>query len=582
MQVYCNKKHINNSSNRFCTHCGEPLPLSLGQIIDHRYEVVRLLGQGGFGRTYLALDLKNSRQQCVLKEFAPQVTKPEDLQKAKELFEREASVLKKIQHPQIPRLYSSLQAKIGNHDFFFLVQEYIDGDNYYQVLEQRQVLGQIFSEEEVVFLLHKILPVLAYIHSLDVIHRDISPDNLILRRGDNLPVLIDFGGVKQLPASQGLWLTQLGGNGTLLGKKGYAPEEQLRQGKAFKSSDLYSLAVTALVLLTGKEPHQIYDSYQVDWLWGKEIKVSPKLETILKKMLAYKPSDRYQKADQVIKDLPALPATQTANIVQPVTQPSSIPTRKPNSQITKIKTMIAAPGRQKVQAIASKFHSRTQLAVQNIPMPDWLRPFAVSLVTTSAIILTGAGTLAAVNFVVKSVTSITLPTVSLPQIPGVNPVAKPVANKQTSRDLQSIISRRQQLGIPEVFFTRTVDEIFYTQKPELKGRVLTSNPEDKALRDEWYGAADDLLDKLEQANLSKSARLRLGSYTLQDETIWQRRAKAGNLGKYQTFEQLKDDTYKKFDRLFPGQQRGKLNQQTFLQIWYAMATDQVSKVQSEN
>ncbi len=305
MEVYCSKQHANEEGNRFCTHCGEPLPLGVGQVIDNRYQILRQLGQGCFGRTYLAEE-KKSHQACVLKEFAPQVQEKQDLQKAKELFEREANVLKTLQHSQIPRFHASLQVKIGTKDFFFLVQDYIDGDNYYQLLEQRESQGKTFSEEEIITLLQQILPVLSYIHSRDVVHRDISPENLIWRRSDNLPVLIDFGGMKQLPAIQGFWFTKLSGTHTLLGKKGYAPEEQLRQGKVSYSSDLYSLAVTCLVLLTGKEPQQLYDSYQGLWRWGKEIKVTPKLEAILKKMLAYKPSDRYQSAAQILQDLQPL------------------------------------------------------------------------------------------------------------------------------------------------------------------------------------------------------------------------------------------------------------------------------------
>jgi serine/threonine protein kinase len=564
MQVYCSQQHLNNYSHRFCTHCGETLPLPVGQIVHKRYQVIRQLGQGGFGRTYLAEDKNQSQQQCVLKEFAPQVQEKQDLQKAQELFEREANVLKQLQHPQIPRFHSSLQEKLGGKDFFFLVQDYIDGDNYYQLLEQRQSQGLAFSEEEVLTLLRNILPVLSYLHSRDVVHRDISPDNLIWRRADNLPVLIDFGGVKQLPASQGFWLTNLAINHTLLGKKGYAPEEQLRQGKVFFSSDLYSLAVTSLVLLTGKEPLKLYDSYQGLWLWGKEIRVSPKLETVLKKMLAYKPSDRYQNAAQVLKDLP-----------------SSATAKLANPYITKIKTMIAAPGVKRTQAIASKFHSKTQLAVHKIPMPIWLRPFAVSLVGTSVVVLTIAGTLTLVNAAWRGISSISLPEISLPKFPeSGKPAAKPVSEKGTSRIAQ-ILSRRQQLEIPEGFLIRMADNLFYTKKPELQGRSLTSKPEDAALRDEWYGVAEELLGKIEQANLSTASRRQLGGYSQKDHNIWRQQAQAGKLGKY-TISQLNKDTYEKFDRLFPGQQRGKLNQQTYGQIWYAIAADQVSKVQSSN
>jgi serine/threonine-protein kinase len=562
MQVYCSKQHANNSSNRFCIHCGEPLALAVGQVVDNRYRVIRQLGQGGFGRTYLAEDTKKSNQTCVLKEFAPQVTEKQDLQKAKELFEREANVLKKLRHPQIPMFHASLQVKIGSRDFFFLVQDYIEGDNFDQILEQRQSQGQTFSEEEVITLIQQILPVLSYIHSLDVVHRDISPDNLIWRRDDNLPVLIDFGGVKQLPASEGFWFTKLAVNHTLLGKKGYAPEEQLRQGKVFFNSDLYSLAVTALVLLTGKEPQKLYDSYQGVWRWGREINVSTKLESVLKKMLAYKPSDRYQNADQILKNLPS----------PSLTQP-------PVTHLTKIKTMVVAPGRKAAGAIVSKLHNKTQAVAQKLPFPVWLRPFAVSFGGTALVVLTGAGTWAVVNAVVRGVSSITLPSISLPQIPSLpNPIAQPVGSK-TKISLSDILSRRQQLEIPEVFFIRTVDGLFYAQKPELKGRSLTSKPEDKALRDEWQTIAGDLLNKIEQANLSTDSRRNLGSYTEQDYQRWRRQARSGQLGKY-TVNDLNRDTNQKFDRLFPGQQRGKLNQQTLGQIWYAIAADQVNQARS--
>jgi serine/threonine protein kinase len=557
MQVYCSKQHTNINGNRFCTHCGEPLALDVGQIIDNRYQIIRQLGQGGFGRTYLAEDKKKSHETCVLKEFAPQVQQQQDLQKAKELFEREASVLKKLQHPQIPRFHASLQVNTGTKDFFFLVQDYVDGDNFDQLLEQRRSQGKVFSEEEVITLLHQILPVLSYIHSKDVVHRDISPDNLIWRRSDNLPVLIDFGGVKQLPASQGFWRTHLAGNNTLLGKKGYAPEEQLRQGQVFLSSDLYSLAVTALVLLTGQEPQKLYDSYQGVWYWGKEIRVSPKFESVLKKMVAYKPSDRYQRAEQILKDLPSPNATQP-----------------PANYITKIKTMVVAPGKKHASAIVSRFQNRTQAIAKPISFPLWIRPFMMSLGVTAVVGLT----LAVGNAVIRSITSITIPSISLPQIPQL-PGSKPASEKGTSSKLQQIINRRQQLEIPEVFFTSLVDNSFYTKKPELKGRSLTSKPEDAGLRDEWSSIGDDLLNKIEQSKLSTAVRRKLGKYTAQDYERWRRQSRSGRFGDY-TIDRLNKETNEKFDRLFPGQQRGKLNQQTFGQIWYAIAADQVDKVQS--
>ncbi|MFM6184448.1 MAG: protein kinase domain-containing protein [Dolichospermum sp.] len=563
MQVYCSQHHPNNSNHRFCTHCGEALPLIVGQVIDNRYEIGRILGQGGFGRSYLAVDRQKARKICVLKEFAPQVVKPEDLQKAKELFEREASVLKKIQHDQIPCFHASFQAKIGTKDFFFLAQDYIEGDNYYQLLEQRQGRGQSFNEEEVINLLHNLLPVLTYIHSLDIVHRDISPDNLILRKSDDLPVLIDFGGVKQLPAYQGLWRTRLVRNGTALGKKGYAPEEQLTQGKVYKNSDLYSLAVTALVLITGKQLDLLYDSYNCVWRWGQEIKVSPKLEAVLKKMLAYKPSDRYQKAEQVIKDLP-LPSS-----ISSTSKPMQTSGNNPHLYISQFKTQVVAPGIQKARNIGGNVHNTTALFVQKIPMPIWLRPFAVSFILTSGVVIVGVGMFTIGNFAVKGITSIKIPQLEIPNIPN-NPLIG--SNK---RSVEQVFTRVKELEISTGFFTKTVNEIFYNQRPELKQRQLTQKPEDAALREQWNQTADQLLTNLEKANLSQTARKKIGSYGQQDSQRWTQLAKVGRLGKYKSFQDLRTDTYQTFEPLFPDQETGKLNQQTFLQIWYAIASDKV-------
>ncbi|MBO3460039.1 serine/threonine protein kinase [Aetokthonos hydrillicola Thurmond2011] len=565
MQVYCTRQHVNHESNRFCSQCGEALPLSPGLVVENRYEVVRLLGQGGFGRTYLALDIKRSQQKCVLKEFAPQIQQQQELQKAKELFEREANVLKRLQHPQIPQFHSWLQVKLGKKDFFFLVQDYVEGDNYLQLLENRKDKRQGFSEQEVTKLLQNILPVLSYIHSLDVVHRDISPDNLILRSSDNLPVLIDFGGVKQLPASKGFWFTQLTENRTLLGKKGYAPEEQLRLGQAFHSSDLYALAVTALVLLTGKEPEHLYDSYHGTWRWGKKIKVSSRLEAVLKKMLAYKPDDRYQQADEVLKALG-----------------SSTPTKPINSQLTKIKTMVLAPGKQRANAVTSQVQSKTQAIVKSTRFPIWLRPFAFGLIGTSVVVLSFVGSWLLVTTAIQTVSSISLPKfslpgISLPKIPDQSNSPKsdkPTQNKEI--DPNTLLSRRQQLEIPEGFLNHIVNDTFYTKHPDLRGRSLTAKSEDTALRKEWFGVADEVLNKLEQANLSTASRRKLGSYSGRDYTNWVQQAQAGRLGNY-TITQLQNDTNEKFDKLFPGQRHGNgnLNKQTFAQIWYAIAADQV-------
>ncbi|MEM6427162.1 MAG: serine/threonine-protein kinase, partial [Cyanobacteria bacterium P01_D01_bin.128] len=225
--------------------------IQAGMLIGSRYRLVKELGRGGFGHTYLAEDAYRFNEPCVLKAFVPQVEGAAALQKAQQLFEREAGVLYQLQHPQIPQFRELLR----DQDRLFLVQDYVEGPTYLDLLNTRRGYGGCFTEIEIKQLFQRLLPVLDYIHGVGVVHRDLSPDNIIQRNVDSLPMLIDFGGVKKLVANVNHQLTQtrpeiVQSALTRLGKVGYAPEEQLSAGEANPASDLYSLAVTALVLLS--------------------------------------------------------------------------------------------------------------------------------------------------------------------------------------------------------------------------------------------------------------------------------------------------------------------------------------------
>lgn len=198
-------------------------------------------------------------------------------------------------------------------------------------------------------------------------------------------------------------------------------------------------------------------------------------------MLAYKPSDHYQNANQALQDLK-----------------SPVPIPAANPHITKLKTIVVAPGRKGVKALATRFHNKTQAIAQSLPMPVWLRPFAMSMIGTTVVALTFVGSWALVSAVIQGVSSITIPTITLPKLPdGSDSPTKPVgdsSNKEGTR-ISQILDRRTQLQIPEGFFIQTVDQIFYTNNPELVGRSLTSDSKDEALRQEWYSTAEDLLKK---------------------------------------------------------------------------------------
>ncbi|MBD2506751.1 MULTISPECIES: serine/threonine-protein kinase [unclassified Nostoc] len=277
--------------------------IAAGTLIDNRYIIQKLLGQGGLGRTYLAFDTRRFNEACVLKEFAPIGTGESGLEQYRNLFKREAKILHQLQHPQIPKFLACFEGD-GR---LFLVQEYVDGKTYSRLLGELQRQGRNFSEDEVIQWLKNLLPVLEYVHQHNIIHRDISPDNIMLPDGKDLPVLIDFGVGKQIAdvnegRSSNHQVTFVG-KMSLVGKVGYAPREQISLGLCSASSDLYALGVTAIVLLTGRDPSLLMDQYSLEWNWRYYTYVSDEFAQVLDCMLADRPNKRYQTAREVIKDL---------------------------------------------------------------------------------------------------------------------------------------------------------------------------------------------------------------------------------------------------------------------------------------
>jgi serine/threonine-protein kinase len=329
-----------------------PLNLTPGAVLGDRYRIVKEIGQGGFGRTYLCQDVNRFNELCVLKEFAPQVQGTALVTKAQELFEREAGVMYRLQHDQIPRFRELFRVNGTGKGQLFLVQDYVEGDNYHRLLREKQLQGQTFTEAEVTQLLVQILPVFDYIHSLGVIHRDISPDNLIQRSGDGKPVLIDFGGVKQVAVNAATQYMSESANQshlpTRLGKVGYAPNEQMQRGVVFPHSDLYALAATALVLLTGKEPPELIDPQNFTWNWREYITLSPGLANILDRMLLSRPADRFQSAQEVLAAIQViLPDRFSIPTANPVPLPvKPLPKTPPDSQVA----TVALPGARPIAA----------------------------------------------------------------------------------------------------------------------------------------------------------------------------------------------------------------------------------------
>lgn len=286
--------------------------IALGTLINSRYLIERKIGEGGFAVTYLAFDQKNN-DFCVVKQLKTGSYSNEEEKKRIELFEREAKVLSRLSHRQIPEFRETLR----ENNNFFLVQGYVEGKSYEDLIEERQEKREVFSEKEIIKFLLQLLPVLEYIHKNELIHRDISPDNIIYYKNLEKPVLIDFGAVKSFSQTE----LKNGKALTMIMKNGYSPPEQMMYGKCSQSSDIYALAATVLRLLTGKKPGDLIDPQTMEWQWKEEIQVSKHLEAILERMLAPRPEGRYQTATEVLKEL----SRYSQNIEETVTIPAIEP-----------------------------------------------------------------------------------------------------------------------------------------------------------------------------------------------------------------------------------------------------------------
>lgn len=313
--LYCSNPTCSNpfspDGKKFCLSCGSQ---TLSPLFRNRYRVIQLLGEGGFGRTYEAIDTDRMDDPCVIKQFFPQVQGTAALEKATELFKQEAKRLYELgEHPQIPRLIAYFE----QDKRLYLAQELIEGQTLLAELQQQGA----FTEEKIRQLLADLLPVLKIVHERGVIHRDIKPENIMRRCKDGKLMLIDFGVSKQVTA------TIIGQAGTTVGTHGYAPLEQMR-GQVYPASDLYSLGVTCIRLLTQCLPKEdgydaLYDALNGGWIWRerlpKSTTISLQLVQILDKLTQNYVKNRYQSADEVLRGLnPASSAPSNSSAVTPV------------------------------------------------------------------------------------------------------------------------------------------------------------------------------------------------------------------------------------------------------------------------
>jgi eukaryotic-like serine/threonine-protein kinase len=286
----------NPREEKTCKACRSKL------LLKERYRPIGFLDSGGMSRNFVAIDTDMPEERrCVIKQFfpAPQVLDdPEAFQKSIELFQREGEQLDRLGHEskQIPQLFAYLEQERR----FYLIQEFIDGQNLFKELEK----DGVYSEEKIRKLLDDLLPILKFVHDRGVIHRDIKPDN-IMRRANGELVLIDFGMSKHLNST-------VLSRGTTGGTMGYAPPEQIRAGVAYPASDIYALGATCIHLLTDISPDKLYDFQTNKWSWRQHLidqnrNISDKLALVIDRMLMTEVQARHQSIACIIAQLESPP-----------------------------------------------------------------------------------------------------------------------------------------------------------------------------------------------------------------------------------------------------------------------------------
>jgi len=556
-----------------------------GQLIAGRYRLERLLSPAeaqGQGLLWLASDQLAAEAPLALRQLPASV----DQARIREIWSRLQGVL----HPQVPRL----GAAVTEAGQLWLVREWQAGRTYQQLLRSRAERQLVFGAGEVLLLLRQLLPVLAALHSQDLLHGDLSPANLLRRDRDGLPVLLDFG-----------LLREVGGSGEAAPRgatPGYAPPELLQGEPAEPWMDLHALGVVALVLLSGDEPAALLDPVTMAWRWPAALEQEPALAEPLRRLLSRDPGRRFASAGQALLALQAVempestgpvPRADRTLVLVPPEIPPEIPTpggRDP-SQASAASSgddleadldddledasdddfidddadadgsagpgdgshpddderqggpdHLAGPGRPR-----RRYEDREEAAEGGL----W--PVLIALVISAV-----AGT--AIGWWWLGRDRLT------------PPEAGPAAVEQPSSlppaevdQRQQLLNRLRALQVDRAWFLRLVDAALMAQYPERRGRLPSDSVEDAALRKVWNDLAEEWLARVEQLPLA--LRRRLGSFNAGD---WERRQQ-GLVGQGLSPSVLRQLVSGSAQTLLPGRIGEDLPPEPFRQLWYAAA-----------
>lgn len=518
-----------------------------GTLIGERYRLEQCLSDGELGQLWRASDLLAAEAPVALRRIGP----GHDPERVRRLW----SQLQGVLHPQVPRL----GGVIADGADLWLVREWQVGRTYDQLRQARLDRQLVFGAGEVVLLLRQLLPVLAVLHSQELVHGDLSPANLLRRDSDGMPVLLDFGLVWGLPTATA----------------GYAPPELARSGVPQPWMDLHALGVVALVLVSGLEPAALLDPVTLAWRWPVALASEPELQALLARLLSPEPRERFAGAAQALAAFQALPmpestgpvprADRTVVLVPPAapTPPEPQPQSEvePESDQASEPEPEPAPGPQ-LPELGRPAAPRSRAEDREEVVEGGVWPVVIALVL-SAVVGTGLGWW----WLNRGRMAAPTPDSAM-QLSGSLPAAEVDQRQQ-------LLNRLRAMQVDRAWFLRLVDASLLAQFPERGGRLPSDAAADAPLRKVWNELAEDWLAKVEQLPLE--IRRRLGSFSMGD---WEQRQRS-LVGQGLSPAVLRQLVSGSARSLLPGRDSAELPPEPFRQLWFAAAEQTLATIQIE-
>ena len=514
-----------------------------GQLIGERYRLEERLSLGSGaevqGELWRASDLLAAEAPMALRLLGREI----DLAMARQRWGRLQGVL----HPQVPRMGAAIEAAEG----LWLVREWQAGRTYQQLLEARAARQLVFGAGEVLLLLRQLLPVLAVLHSQELVHGDLSPANLLRRDSDGLPVLIDFGSVA----------------GAAQATPGYAPPERTHLLQSEPWMDLHALGVVALVLLSGEGPARLLDPVSLAWRWPATLAGQPELQAQISRLLLRQPGERFASAAKALAAFQALampestgPVPRADSTVALVPPPV---TERPAAPAPVLPVLVAPPPQPEPPPVpAPAAAPRTRLEEREEAAEGGIWPVVIALVLSAVV-----GTALGWWWLSRGRVALTTPDAAL-QLPTSLPPAEVDQRQQ-------LLNRLRALQIDRGWFLKLVDASLLAQFPERGGRLPGDSLEEAPLRKVWNELAEEWLARVEQLPLD--IRRRLGSYTNGD---WERRQQS-LVSQGLSPAVLRQLVSGSAQNLLPGRPGADIPAEPFRQLWYAAAEQGLANVQIE-